>query len=74
MGMRYSQLTEGERNQIYALLQENVPMHANSGDTGEGCIDGEPGDTAEPWTAGIPAPAGQSEGAGTALYAAVGGR
>lgn len=25
MGMLYSQLTEGERNQIYALLQEEVP-------------------------------------------------
>ena len=24
MGMLYSQLTEGERNQIYALLQEDV--------------------------------------------------
>ena len=24
MGMRYSQLTEGEHNQIYALLQEDV--------------------------------------------------
>jgi transposase, IS30 family len=25
MGMQYSQLTEAERNQIYALLQDNVP-------------------------------------------------
>ena len=26
MGMLYSQLTEGERNQIYALLQEDVSL------------------------------------------------